>query len=92
MEDIDKWKKKKEKININKPKTSEASQFHHPPQEASCIAHQLPKKSDNKLIKNIKKQKKSFVIKINETLKIRFFLKKIGTTRKNIFKRNNALK
>jgi hypothetical protein len=34
----------KKKINIkkNSPNVSEASQFHHPPQELSCAAHQLP--------------------------------------------------
>jgi hypothetical protein len=35
---------------INRPKTSDASQFHQPPQVPSCKAHQLPKKSANTFI------------------------------------------
>lgn len=32
-------------MKITSPKTSEKSQFHQPPQEPSCRAHQLPSKS-----------------------------------------------
>jgi hypothetical protein len=31
------------KVNITNPNTSDASQFHHPPHEPSCKAHQEPK-------------------------------------------------
>ena len=45
------WNVVKVKYNINKPKNSEASQFHHPPHDPSCKAHQLPKyKATNILI------------------------------------------
>jgi hypothetical protein len=40
------------KIAINRtksPNVSEASQFHQPPHEPSCNAHQLPKKRAKKL-------------------------------------------
>ena len=40
---------KKKKNRIRRPNVSEASQFHQPPHEPSCIAHQLPKKSETKL-------------------------------------------
>jgi len=34
------------KIAIRKPNVSEESQFHQPPQEFSCKAHQLPKNKE----------------------------------------------
>lgn len=37
------WKKNNNKYIIIKPKNSDESQFHHPPQDPSCNAHQLPK-------------------------------------------------
>lgn len=36
-------KSSSKEVNIIKPNTSDASQFHQPPQEPSCIAHQEPK-------------------------------------------------
>lgn len=37
----------------NKPKTSEESQFHHPPQVPSCNAHQLPIHNATKFMNNV---------------------------------------
>jgi hypothetical protein len=40
------WKHNNKKVNINRPKTSDASQFHQPPQDPSCNAHQDPRYKD----------------------------------------------
>lgn len=63
------WLKKK--INSSRPKVSDASQFHQPPQELSCKAHQLPKNKEKKFEKKRIYKKLIIEIKLDSLKKVK---------------------